>query len=225
MVGATDRRWPPGADTASISTWSTMSGMETGGVNPLGGPGQLGHNTAPVPLPPFAAPPAQVNSPEVVWPSPTEPSSPAKKSRGPGFWILLVTGVLVLAAVGLLAIGVAFNVWSGSTASKNVPADSELLACYGRDGSKQPVPCSSTHYFEVYSAARYPADTPYPGAIARSAGLEICEEDFALHTGTSYYDLSSDLNYSLVFPSEDEWNAGDRLVLCVLHHLENQPLR
>lgn len=200
-----------------------MLPMDTGGINPLAGPKQAGP-TPPVPLPPFAAPLSGPGSPGIGWPSPPEPPPPAKKSRSPWVWILLVAALLLLAAIGLIVIGVAFNVWSGSTATKNVPADSELLACYGRDESKQPVPCTGTHYFEVYSGVRYPADAPYPGAITRSAGLEICEEDFKLHTGVSYYNLSSDLNYSLVFPSEDEWNAGDRQVLCVLQHLENQPL-
>lgn len=187
------------------------------------------------PAPPFAGgaipppPPVSGSAEGLPWQPPPASADPAfggpvKKKRSTWFWVALGVGGLAIAGVLVLGMGIGYNLLLGSAAADNVPPDAEIYSCFGKDGSKRQVSCEDTHYFEVYSAAEYLPDEPYPDRVDRSFGLDVCEQDFELHTGFDYYDFSSTYDYTVVYPSEAGWAAGDRVVLCVLHQEELHPL-
>lgn len=170
------------------------------------------------PLTPMGQPPP---------PQPPPPPPPAPRkwyqlpSSGRGRWLGIaarVIGVLMTVAVLFVGAGVAYIWLTSAGVSDNVPTDAAIGECYDRTGSKQPVECDGPHHFEVFTGAFYPQAKEYPGVVGRSLGNQVCDEEFEIYTGESYW--SSDLDYTEVFPSEEDWLESERFTICVLHHSE-----
>ncbi|MEM9134148.1 MAG: septum formation family protein [Actinomycetota bacterium] len=140
--------------------------------------------------------------------------------------LLVVGGLGVVVVVGVLAVIVAVVVASSSAVEASVPSDAWYDECYAEDDSQQPVDCRGPHSFEVYSAVLFPDDLGYPSRVDRLVGLDLCEEDFEAYTGDRYLDLTGDYDYAVRYPSRSEWeDDGDRIALCVLHHVELDEFR
>ncbi len=126
-------------------------------------------------------------------------------------------GLLVLIAI-LVAQVVLGWTSTNNAVNSNVPRTASVGECFAtHTESFQPVSCSEPHHFEVYSLIEFSPGDPYPGALGRLAGSNICVDDFVAYTGKNY--LLSDLDYSIPFPTETEWEAGDLVTVCALHHV------
>lgn len=136
-----------------------------------------------------------------------------------GAIVALIVGGLVL----LLAVVIAFSgfalVVGQSAVEATVPRDALVGQCFNADtGLREPVSCDSPHHFEVYSLIEFFPGEPYPSRLGRLTGSTICQEDFETYTGENFW--TSQLDYSIPYPTEEEWNDGDLETLCVLHHAE-----
>lgn len=140
------------------------------------------------------------------------PAAPKKKGRK----VLIVVAIilfLIVAAIGLLAIGIWYNTSLANQTAANVPANAPVGTCYDSNGSKQAVSCDGPHVFEVYSESYYFDEVEYPSGLTRSLGNQICEEDLGFLTGENYF--LGDWDYAEVFPTKAAWLAGERRVPCV----------
>ena len=81
----------------------------------------------------------------------------------------------------------------------------------------QTVPCSEPHGEEVFAAADLPNGSgDFPGYEAIDVQAEeLCTAEFEGFVGLSYQD--SMLHMNVVIPSEERWDAGDRVVLCTIY--------
>jgi Septum formation len=95
----------------------------------------------------------------------------------------------------------------------------EVGDCYGEvpegDVVTVPVvPCSEPHSEEVFAAVSLPnRDFPGEDAILAQAD-ELCFAEFESFVGLSYEE--SVLDFAYVYPSEESWLEGDRLVTCTI---------
>jgi hypothetical protein len=121
-----------------------------------------------------------------------------------------------------MALGAYVLVVTSDAAAENVPSDAWFGECYDNSGSKRPVPCDGSHYYEVFSVVEYELEEDYPGAVLRRVGNPICEEDLEDATGESF--LLSDYSYAEVYPTPEQWADGVRQVPCVLFKTESGPL-
>lgn len=155
--------------------------------------------------------------------APTIPTHRAKK-RSTGTIIVIVLGLIVF-GLGTLAVGGLALLGANSRfVESTVPTTALIGECYERGNpTRSPVPCDGRHHYEVYSSIWFPQDMEYPNRLERLLGNDVCEEDFELYTGENYW--TSDLEYSVPFPTEEEWNAGDRFTVCALHDAEFGALR
>ncbi|QNG17518.1 hypothetical protein G4H71_07000 [Rhodococcus triatomae] len=81
-------------------------------------------------------------------------------------------------------------------------------------GGQQTVPCSEPHTFEVY-AEHTMSGSVFPGEdeTVDEASVE-CSDAFGSFVGISYDDSTLDLFY--LYPTEDSWEDGDRIVSCLI---------
>jgi Septum formation len=76
------------------------------------------------------------------------------------------------------------------------------------------VPCGQPHDLEVYANATMPGgDFPGDQAVERF-GDRSCVARFREYVGIPFRD--SEFDYYFYWPSEDSWNAGDRVVTCAV---------
>ena len=79
----------------------------------------------------------------------------------------------------------------------------------------QTVPCSEPHSEEIYAAVT-PPEGDFPGYEAIDAqAKEMCTAEFESFVGLPYED--SMLHVNLVIPTEERWDAGDRMALCTIY--------
>jgi hypothetical protein len=113
-------------------------------------------------------------------------------------------------------------------AEETAPTESEEVNVYDlavgdcvaavTDGfTVQTVPCPEPHSEEVFATAILPdGDGDFPGYEAIDAQAEeMCTAEFEGFVGLPYED--STLHVNLVTPSEERWDAGDRVVLCMIY--------
>lgn len=87
------------------------------------------------------------------------------------------------------------------------------------DGEQSTVPvvdCSGPHDNEIYHEYSIDARGSYPGedeVIAEAD--EVCSAEFETFVGAALAD--SELTYFPVYPTEESWAAGDRVVYCALY--------
>ena len=172
---------------------------------------------APMPLtPPPPAPPQML--PPQFHPGAPHAGTPQPKPGMSGGRIALLVGLGVSVLLVLL---VAIGVWGISTSqnlvASSVPRAAQVGDCFaGRGESLEPVSCDAPHRFEVYSLIEFYPGAPYPSRFERLAGSPICQADLEAYTGQNFW--TSDLDYSIPYPTEAEWLAGDLETVCVLHH-------
>ena len=135
---------------------------------------------------------------------------------------MVILSVVFLLVAVVAALGVAYIGTSSSRVNDNVPVDALPGQCFGNDGSKRPVDCDQTHYYEVLTLLEYPPDMDYPSRFIRATGNLLCEEDLEAVTGEGY--ILGSYDYHEVYPSEEEWNRGNHVTTCVLFHGEFKPI-
>ncbi len=87
------------------------------------------------------------------------------------------------------------------------------------------VPCSESHDEEVVGQVRHPADpdADFPGDEAMIAHADMeCMEAFEQWVGRAYSESSLELGY--LWPVEENWDVGDRTILCLAFRPGGQPL-
>ena len=156
-------------------------------------------------------------------PPPVGPPPPIvqTKSRRRARWWWVAGG----AAVGVVVLGVI-----GA-----IPRDDELSEHFGLAvGDCLPdvlpaetieevatIPCSDPHVGEVFALVHDGAgdSEPYPGdaAMRRRAG-QSCVDAFPAYAGMTMHDAGLDLMTNS--PSDDSWETGDRVTICLLHAVE-----
>jgi len=85
------------------------------------------------------------------------------------------------------------------------------------------VPCEEPHDSEVYAVFDLP-DGDFPGEEEVTAAADDgCFNEFEPFVGNSYDNSVLDIEY--FFPSQESWSFdGDRQVVCMVYHLEGEPL-
>lgn len=85
------------------------------------------------------------------------------------------------------------------------------------------VPCTESHAYEVFAVGTYEADV-YPSTPEQSdaAFAATCLQPFASYVGTAYAD--SELWASMITPSKEGWDDGDREFICYLHEEDESPM-
>lgn len=89
--------------------------------------------------------------------------------------------------------------------------------------SVEALPCSDLHDLEVYAIASYPSvsGTSYPGDdVLTDWGFDTCLVRFEGYVGAPY-ELVPDIDITIFWPSEEGWDDGDRVVQCLLIHIED----
>jgi hypothetical protein len=86
-------------------------------------------------------------------------------------------------------------------------------------------PCHESHDAEVVGVVRHPAgdEAAFPGenAIFRHA-KGACAEAFEEWVGVEFAESSLDLFF--LYPNDEGWEFGDRIIQCVAYPLDGQPL-
>ena len=129
---------------------------------------------------------------------------------------LVVTAVVV---VCVAAVGVLYVQLTTSLVDDGVPESAEIGECFGTSANQGAISCDGPHRFEVFSAIIYD-EAPYHDRITRALVHPICEEDFEIYTGQNFYTSAYDVAER--YPSEESWDSGNRLTLCVLFHSEGR---
>ena len=195
-------------DEMQPTPWSDVSVVQQSMLPPPPPPSAI-HNMPPAPAYQPAMPPQYAPPPKPGW--------------GTGR-ILGVVGLGVVVLGVLIVVGLfALLSFGQSSVNASVPTDAFIGDCFVRGVSTgEPVSCDERHHYEVYSYIEF-FDDQYPSRLERLAGADICEEDFERYTGQNYW--TSSLDYSIPYPTEEEWNAGDRETVCVLHDAEYHTIR
>ncbi|WP_163796657.1 septum formation family protein [Mycolicibacterium sediminis] len=186
---------------------------------PSGDPNpQYGHQ----PPQPYGAPPPPPPLPYQQYPQPYgqphgqgpagyPPQSPPKKSRKGLIIVLSVVGALVL--VGILAVVAAAIFFS----DRVVATDVEVGSCIADvpDSSRvvtlPTVDCNEPHGGEVYAVLDLPGDA-YPDASVLRDYQNRCPEELAAYAPDA---LEGDVGVYVLYPTEETWDAGDRVVTCI----------
>jgi hypothetical protein len=85
------------------------------------------------------------------------------------------------------------------------------------------VRCTDSHAYEVFAVADYEADV-YPSTREQSDAAfgATCLQPFEEYVGIPYRE--SELYASMITPSEEGWNGGDREFICYLHQPDEAPM-
>ena len=86
------------------------------------------------------------------------------------------------------------------------------------------VPCETPHDNQVFALLDYPggSDDAYPGQqTLLDYSNDACLEPFEPFVGKAYEE--SHFAISVLFPSSDSWDQGDREIVCFLYDLTLEP--
>ena len=119
-----------------------------------------------------------------------------------------IVGLFVL-ALGLAACGGETSVADIAVGDCFDDPDSEIVSALSV------VDCALEHDNEVYAEVFMPG-TAFPGDDGVSDfAFDTCLDEFEPYVGQAYEE--SPLDYLYLGPTEESWDAGDRVVLCVLY--------
>ncbi len=135
--------------------------------------------------------------------------------------MLIILGLMGLAVAGMVALGALYVFAVLGPVEDTVSNDAQLGECYVR-GQSTPVSCAEPHHFEVFAEVRFLPEATFPGRLDRFVGIAFCEEELVAVTGDSY--VLGAYDYVAVYPSEADWEAGNRRVPCVLVDSEGRLL-
>lgn len=83
--------------------------------------------------------------------------------------------------------------------------------------------CTEAHDSEVYANITVPGGS-YPGEAAmQETADELCLSEFDSFVGRNWRE--SVLDFSWLYPTEDSWGDGDRMVTCFLYDGDFEKLR
>ena len=89
------------------------------------------------------------------------------------------------------------------------------------------VACDEFHQEELYAklVLEDPDGAPYPGQdeLASRVASELCDQATVDFAGASFQDIP--INTLLLYPTEEEWDAGDRNVMCSATSFEEGALK
>ena len=77
------------------------------------------------------------------------------------------------------------------------------------------VPCDEPHSFEVFAVQDHEANSYPTDAELTEVFGSICVPAFESYVGSPY--TSSEIYATMITPTEDGWNAGDREIICYLY--------
>ena len=95
----------------------------------------------------------------------------------------------------------------------------------GEVSDVQRAPCNEAHSGEVLLVADYPDQDAYPGEDAFDAWVDAnCLGDmFSAYTGQSFEE-ATEIDLSVLFPTEEGWGDGDQEITCYLVPVDGQPI-
>jgi hypothetical protein len=151
---------------------------------------------------------------------------------------LLIRGVIIGLIVGGGALwGVFFNADRDDTgtivdAGSLTPDELRIGDCLDWPGEStdevetfdtvKAIPCGDPHDLEVYHLATYPGvdGEPYPGDdVLVEYGADACYDAFGSYIGSPYENVP-DVDFTLFWPTEESWRAGDRTIHCLMVHID-----
>lgn len=142
------------------------------------------------------------------------------------FW--WIPALLIALAVGYVTSARRDDSGSLASAGNVSLAELRLGDCFnggdeGEISDVDGVPCSEPHKYEVFALATYEGDGTFPpDSDLESIFFEVCEPAFAPYVGAAWE--SSEIQGSMISPSEDSWGSGDRSFICILYDLESDAL-
>ncbi len=160
----------------------------------------------------------------------------------------MLTRALPLAAVGVLALTVtACNPFDDDSTTRNESGEIEeggqlgAFALQPGDCFNDPalagseegestevaevagVPCEEPHDYQVYATFDVADAEEYPGEVAVSFDAdEGCLERFEPFVGRDFE--TSVYNFSVLYPTPESWDVGDREIVCLLNSLDGEKL-
>ena len=91
-------------------------------------------------------------------------------------------------------------------------------------GNYEEIDCNQTHYGEIY-AIGYSSLTAFDSAALINEIEDYCYTTFEPYVGIDY--MESELYYDYWYPSQETWDSGDRVLVCLVTTLDgvvNEPL-
>lgn len=169
--------------------------------------------------------------PEGRWGTPPTTETPRRRIVG----CLIILALLLVVAVAALAIlapgpfGRLFDAIRPGTTPVTELAEGQCFDGLGdvtEDGfviAVTVVDCAAPHEAELYATFTHPDAATYPGEEAvTSMADQGCVDRFDSFAGISY--ARSTLEATYLFPTAVSWREGDRVIQCVLHSGDGQPL-
>lgn len=155
-----------------------------------------------------------------------EPATQPGWRRWARFW--WVPALVVVVAVGYLT-SARRDGGGALVAAGSVPVD-DLQAGDCFNGGEEDeisevdgVPCSDEHEYEVFALATYEGDGSFPTeADLEPIFFEVCEPSFEPYVGAPWE--VSEIQGSMISPSDESWSAGDRSFICILYDLQDATL-
>jgi hypothetical protein len=141
------------------------------------------------------------------------------------FWWIPVIGIVLL--VGYLQTARRGDDGSLTTSGTVSVDDLRVGDCFNSGDEEEisnvdGVPCTEAHEYEVFAVDTYEADSLPSDAAMESVFSSLCVPPFETYVGFPY--ATSALYGSMITPSQESWNDGDRTFVCVLYDPENAQL-
>ncbi len=124
--------------------------------------------------------------------------------------------------VALLALALVATACSGNVFDLEVGQCFDNPNTFDEVANVDIVDCAEPHDNEVYHLFDL-ADGAFPGdASAGDSAIEGCLATFDGYVGADYAESILDIRY--LVPTSDTWSNGDREVVCILYHLNDDKL-
>ncbi len=179
-----------------------------------------GHDVEPEPYSPFRVPPTR-QLPDMVFAAPgTSDDGPAPKPRSTLSIVLGAFAIVGVLAVGLIGYNSFTQVAERNPLQGQLTSGAQIGQCY--TDQVRFVDCASSHTFEVYGTNLVAERSDYPGVVSRTLGSEACELRFFGYVGLE--PAVAGMSIYSVYPSQEQWAAGERWEICVLSNESLNPL-
>lgn len=170
--------------------------------------------------------------PNVAWVPPYPLAPPPRRS----LWRRVPMGLLIIAVLVMGGAVAGFVTNASRSSSGDITRSGDMKSsdlvvgdCWDmKDPTADSVgdvtgrPCTEAHEYEVFSIASMAEDT-YPSEDAFAAFVDdTCMPAFKTYVGRAYEE--SVLDFSWLYPSNDAWAAGDRVIECSVYDPSNNQL-
>jgi hypothetical protein len=149
------------------------------------------------------------------------PPPPARKTN----WLAIIVLVGIVAAIG-------GGYWLFRDRLSGSVAELAVGDCFDRPTATTEIsdvqhqPCNSPHDAEVVATGNHPAPAGAPQLAEsdlRSFMDQTCKPAFEAYTGLDY-DNEPNLDYGLIYPTDQGWTDGDRGYTCYLFQVDETQL-